>query len=60
MFPFFHESIRLATNFGFAVTRRRFPVCADDVQNLSHKLVGLAAPNLAELEVAKRNQEQPE
>src|SRR5262244_495498 len=28
----------------------------DDVQNLSHNEVGLAAPNLAELEVAKRNQ----
>ncbi len=28
----------------------------DDVQNLSHNQVGLAAPNLAELEVAKRNQ----
>jgi transposase InsO family protein len=28
----------------------------DDVQNLSHNWVGLAAPNLADLEVAKRNQ----
>jgi transposase-like protein len=29
----------------------------DDVQNLSHNRLGLAAPNLAELEVAKRNQD---
>jgi hypothetical protein len=29
----------------------------DDVQNLSHIYVGLAAPNLAEVEVAKRNQD---
>ena len=28
----------------------------DDVQNVSHIQVGLAAPNLAELEVGKRNQ----
>ena len=28
----------------------------DEVRNLSHNWVGLAAPNLAELEVAKRNQ----
>src|SRR5215472_15964325 len=31
-------------------------IAKDDVQNLSHNYVGLAAPNLAELEVAKRNQ----
>ena len=31
-------------------------VWRDDVQSLSHIQVGLAAPNLAELEVAKRNQ----
>ncbi len=29
----------------------------DDVGNVSHNRVGLAAPNLAELEVAKRNQD---
>ena len=32
------------------------PLPTDDVQNLSHNWVGLAAPNLADLEVAKRNQ----
>jgi hypothetical protein len=29
----------------------------DEVRNLSHNQVGLVAPNLAELEVAKRNQD---
>jgi hypothetical protein len=31
----------------------------DDVVNLSHNYVGLAAPNLAELEVVKANRSKP-